>query len=298
MAKPIMIQGTSSGAGKTTIALALCRIFKQDGYCVAPFKSQNMTSNTVVLDGGEEIAISQVLQARAAGIPPDARMNPVVIKPLSGGHGTQIVLNGKPYDVVSSRGVAAVKETLMQEILKAYESLAAQYEIIVIEGAGSPVELNLNKNDIVNMGVALSIGAPVLLVSDIDRGGVFASLFGTMALFNEQERSCVKATIVNRFKGDLEYFADGVGIIESITGVPVAGVVPYFRVDLPEEDGLLDGDGTAADVRGTGGTGTDGADTGEFSSSSNSAEYEEQFNLIAHTVRASLNMDLIYSLIK
>ena len=281
MAKCIMLQGTSSGAGKTTIALALCRIFKQDGYRVAPFKSQNMTSNTARTGRGEEIAVAQWVQAYASELEPDTAMNPVILKPSA--QGTQIVLNGQYHDTVNAQDLSKIKvSTLLPEIMKAYASLDESYDIIVIEGAGSPVELNLNKNDIVNMGIATRVKAPVLLVSDIDRGGVFASLFGTIGLFEENEKNHVKATIVNRFKGNIDYFAEGISILEKITGVPVAGVVPHMSFNLPDEDDLIPGSGNES--RGT---------AGDFDTDA----FETEFDNIAEITRSALNMKLIYDIL-
>ena len=275
MAKSIMIQGTSSGVGKTIITMALCRIFKQDGYRAAPFKSQNMTSNTAFTKDGDEIAISQLLQAYAAGAEPSAGMNPVILKPSPDKSGTQVILNGKYYDTINAYNFKEIKKKLIPEIMAAYTSLSERYDVVVIEGAGSPVELNLTKNsdDIVNMGIAKRAQSPVLLVSDIDRGGVFASLYGTVKLLDESERSYVKAIAVNRFKGGLSYFTEGVEILERITGLPVAGVVPYVQFNLPEEDSLYSNDSTP-----------DG-------------DFESQFELIADNVRRSFNMDLIYKII-
>jgi adenosylcobyric acid synthase len=275
MAKPIMIQGTASGVGKTVLTIALCRIFKQDGFRVAPFKSQNMTTNTTFIKNGGEIAVSQVLQAYAAGTEPSTDMNPIVLKPFKDRQGTQIILNGYPYDLIDAYGFREIRNGFLHEIQKAYDSLASQYDIIVIEGAGSPVELNINSDDIVNMGIAKLADAPVLLAADIDRGGVFASLYGTISLLPEKQY--VKATIINRFRGDLSYFADGITIIEKITGVPVAGIIPYFAFDLPEEDDLY---------------------TNEKSTFNFCEDYDSQFDLIADTVRKSLNMELIYQLLK
>ena len=271
-----MIQGTASGVGKTIITMALCRIFSQDGYKTAPFKSQNMTSNTAFTDSGDEIAISQLLQAKAANTNPVAAMNPIILKPDPEKKGTQIILNGKPYDIINAYNFKEIKKNLIPEITKAYGNLSQQYDIIVIEGAGSPVELNLtrNSNDIVNMGIAKLAQSPVLLVSDIDRGGVFASLYGTVKLFDDSEREYVKATIVNRFKGDMSYFKEGAAILEEITGIPVVGVVPYIKFYMPEEDSLYSGSSDISD-----------------------GDFESQFDLIAENVRKSLDMDLIYKII-
>jgi len=275
MAKVIMIQGTASGVGKTMLTLALCRIFKQDGYSVAPFKAQNMTTNTYLTATDEEIAVSQWLQALAAGVEPTPDMNPVILKPSTEQKATQIVLNGKPFDTVNAYNFREIKQKIVPEIMGAYSRLSNKYNIIVIEGAGSPVELNLNDDDIVNMGMAKRVKAPVLLVADIDRGGVFASLYGTINLMDETERAYVKATIVNRFKGERSYFADGAKIIEDITMLPVAGVIPYMAINLPEEDGLFE----------------------DSNLSSQSIDFESQFNNIADNARNSLDMELIYKIL-
>ena len=286
MAKSIMIQGTASGVGKTILTMALCRIFKEDGYRTAPFKSQNMTSNTALIGSGEEIAVSQILQAKASGIEPDVTMNPIILKPTPENRGTQLILNGISRGTIDAYNITEIKQSLKQEVIKAYETLNSKYDVIVIEGAGSPVELNLNKEDIVNMGVAKLANAPVVLVADIDRGGVFASLYGTISLLGESERSHIKATIVNRFRGEASYFTDGVAILERITGVPVAGVVPYITFSLPDEDKLVEAGNVAE------GSSQEGA---VYSPDGN---YEEEFSFIADHVRKSLDMDLIYKILQ
>jgi len=253
------------------LTLALCRIFKQDGYLVAPFKAQNMTANTRTTPDGHEIAVSQWLQAMAAGVEPTPDMNPIILTP--GKNGTRVVLGGKEYDTINAYNFKEIKARLVPEISKAYARLCASYDIIVIEGAGSPVELNLNKNDIVNMGMAKTANAPVLLVADIDRGGVFASLYGTIMLLDEGDKERVKATIVNRFRGEPDYFADGVKILEDITDKPVAGVIPFLQINLPEEDGL-------------------------FADTFTDTNYEAEFDKIANHVRKAINMDLIYKILE
>jgi len=257
MAKAIMIQGTASGVGKTMLTLALCRIFKQDGHKVAPFKAQNMTTNTCRIETGEEIAISQWLQALAAGAEPSIDMNPIVVKP--------------PFSYPSSID----KNAKLEVIMGAYSRLCNKFDIIVIEGAGSPVELNLNKDDTVNMGMARRAKAPVILISDIDRGGIFASLYGTISLMDEKERVHVKATIVNRFHGDVAMFADGAKILEDITKLPVAGVIPYIKINLPEEDSLF----------------------ADESSLEQSADFESQIDGIANSVRNAVDLGLIYKIL-
>lgn len=237
MAKNIMIQGTMSNVGKSVIAAALCRIFKQDGYRVAPFKSQNMALNSFITADGDEMGRAQVVQAEAAQIAPDARMNPILLKP-TGEAGSQVIVNGKVLGNMRAAEYYRRKKELLPEVLAAYKSLDEEYDIIVIEGAGSPAEINLKKDDIVNMGLAELVDAPVILVGDIDRGGVFAQLYGTVALLEENERERVKATIVNKFRGDRAILEPGLEIIKELCGVPVAGVVPYTYADIDDEDSL------------------------------------------------------------
>jgi adenosylcobyric acid synthase len=232
-----MVQGTMSNAGKSILTAALCRIFKQDGYRVAPFKSQNMALNSFITRAGLEMGRAQVVQAEAAGVEPDVRMNPVLLKPVRDS-GSQVIVNGEVLDTISARNYYQMKAALKPRILEAYESLASEYDVIVLEGAGSPAELNLNSDDFVNMGMAKMANAPVVLVGDIDRGGVFAQLYGTVKLLPDSEREMVKALIVNKFRGDITLFDDGIRILEEICGVPVAGVVPYLNVDIDDEDSL------------------------------------------------------------
>lgn len=239
MAKVIMVQGTTSNAGKSFTAAGLCRIFKQDGYRVAPFKSQNMALNSYVTQDGLEMGRAQVMQAEAAGVAPDVRMNPVLLKP-TGDMGSQVIVNGTPVGHMKARDYYAYKHTLRPMIQAAYDSLAADYDIVVIEGAGSPAEINLKQDDFVNMGMAKMARSPVLLVGDIDRGGVFASLYGTLALLEPDERARVKATVINKFRGDVALLGTGLQQLEDLTHVPVLGVVPYLSLDLDDEDSLSD----------------------------------------------------------
>ncbi|AJC12181.1 cobalamin biosynthesis protein CobQ [Berryella intestinalis] len=234
-ARAIMIQGTMSGAGKSLLVAGLCRIFAQDGYRVAPFKSQNMALNSAICADGAEIGRAQAMQAEAAGIEPESAMNPVLLKPTSD-TGSQVIVKGRPIGTMAAREYFAYKRNLVPAIMECYRDLASRFDVIVIEGAGSPAEINLKSDDIVNMGVAKRVGAPVLLVGDIDRGGVFAQLAGTMMLLDDDERALVKATVVNKFRGDPEILAPGLRQLESLTGVPVAGVVPYTDADIDEED--------------------------------------------------------------
>ncbi len=236
-AKRIMVQGTMSGAGKSLLCAALCRIFRQDGLRVAPFKSQNMALNSGVTRDGLEMGRAQIAQAEAAGIEPDVRMNPVLLKPSSD-TGSQVIVNGAVRGNMSATEYFAYKKRLIPEIKAAYESLAEENDVIVIEGAGSPAEINLRENDVVNMGLAELVNAPVLLAGDIDRGGVFAQLYGTVALLAPEERARVRGLIVNKFRGDVGLLEPGLRQIEALAGVPVLGVVPYLRVDLDDEDSL------------------------------------------------------------
>ena len=239
MAMNIMIQGTMSGAGKSLLCAALCRMFRQDGLRAAPFKSQNMALNSFITADGGEMGRAQVVQAEAAGIAPDVRMNPVLLKPTTD-VGSQVVVNGRVLGNMSAREYFRRKRELVPEIMAAYESLAAEYDVIVIEGAGSPAEINLKSDDIVNMGLAKLVDAPVLLAGDIDRGGVFAQLYGTVALLEPEERARVKGTVINKFRGDRSILEPGIEMLETLCGVPVAGVVPYVRADIDDEDSLTE----------------------------------------------------------
>lgn len=237
MAKKIMLQGTMSNVGKSFLTAALCRIFRQDGFTVAPFKSQNMALNSYITAEGLEIGRAQALQAEAAGIEPSALMNPILLKPTTD-IGSQVIVNGRVRGNMRAADYFRQKKELIPDILSAFSSLDKQYDIIVIEGAGSPVELNLKSDDIVNMGLADLVDSPVLLVGDIDRGGVFAQLMGTLNLLESSERKRVKGLVVNQFRGDISLFSEGISILEKLSGKPVAGVVPYIDCDLEDEDSL------------------------------------------------------------
>ena len=237
MAKAIMIQGTMSNAGKSLLAAGLCRIFKQDGYRVAPFKSQNMALNSYITSEGLEMGRAQVVQAQAAGCEPSVDMNPILLKPSSD-VGSQVIVRGVPIGTMPAKEYFKYKKQLIPEIKKAFQHLSEQYDIIVIEGAGSPAEINLKSDDIVNMGMARMAGAPVLLAGDIDRGGVFAQLYGTVALLEPDEQAMVKGLIINKFRGDKTILDPGVEMIEKLCKIPVVGVVPYMDVDIEDEDSL------------------------------------------------------------
>ena len=239
MAKVIMIQGTMSNAGKSLLAAGLCRIFRQDGYRVAPFKSQNMALNSYITEDGLEMGRAQVMQAEAAGIKPMVCMNPILLKPTN--HtGSQVIVNGEVIGNMPAREYFAYKKQLIPEIKKAFRELEDYADIIVIEGAGSPAEINLKQNDIVNMGLAKMVDAPVLLVGDIDRGGVFAQLLGTLMLLEEDEKSRVKGLIINKFRGDKSILDPGIEMLEEKGNVKVAGVVPYMNLALEDEDSLTE----------------------------------------------------------
>ncbi|GLB30402.1 cobyric acid synthase [Lacrimispora amygdalina] len=237
MAKTIMIQGTMSNAGKSLITAGLCRIFKQDGYRVAPFKSQNMALNSFITEEGLEMGRAQVVQAEAAGVTPLAAMNPVLLKPTND-TGSQVIVNGVSIGNMPAKEYFAYKKNLIPEIKKAFDKLSEEYDIIVIEGAGSPAEINLKQEDIVNMGMAKMADAPVLLVGDIDRGGVFAQLYGTVMLLEADERARIGGLIVNKFRGDKTILEPGLDMIKERLHIPVAGVVPYMDVDIEDEDSL------------------------------------------------------------
>lgn len=239
MAKVIMVQGTMSNAGKSLLVAGLCRVFRQDGYTVAPFKSQNMALNSFITKEGLEMGRAQVMQAEAAGIAPMVCMNPILLKPIS--HtGSQVIVNGEVIGNMSAREYFAYKKQLVPDIKKAFQKLEEKADIIVIEGAGSPAEINLKENDIVNMGLAEMVDAPVLLVGDIDRGGVFAQLLGTLMLLTKQEKDRVKGLVINKFRGDKTILDPGILMLEEKGRVPVVGVLPYLELKLEDEDSLTE----------------------------------------------------------
>lgn len=239
MSKVIMVQGTMSNAGKSLLVAGLCRIFKQDGYRVAPFKSQNMALNSFITTEGLEMGRAQVMQAEAAGISPMVCMNPILLKPTN--HtGSQVIVNGEVLSNMSARDYFAYKKQLIPDIKKAFRKLEEFADIIVIEGAGSPAEINLKQYDIVNMGLAEMVDAPVLLVGDIDRGGVFAQLLGTLMLLTEEEKRRVKGLIINKFRGDKSILDPGIEMLEEKGKIPVIGVIPYMELSLEDEDSLTE----------------------------------------------------------
>ncbi|MCI6474406.1 MAG: cobyric acid synthase [Mucispirillum sp.] len=236
MAKCIMIQGTSSNVGKSLISAGLCRIFANAGYKTAPFKSQNMALNSYITKEGLEIGRAQAVQAECAYQDIDVRFNPILLKP-TGSKISQVIINGEVYGNMTAAEYFKVKHKFIKNIKESYESLNCEYDIIVIEGAGSPAEINLNNNDFVNMGMAKIANAPVLLAGDIDRGGVFASLYGTVELLKE-DKNFFKGFIINKFRGDKSILEPGLKQIEDLTGINVLGVLPFEKFNIDEEDSL------------------------------------------------------------
>ncbi|WP_026210191.1 cobyric acid synthase [Flexithrix dorotheae] len=239
--KPIMFVGTGSDVGKSVICAGFCRIFKQDGFSPAPFKAQNMSLNSFPTPEGLEIGRAQAVQAEAAGIPCKVEMNPVLLKPTND-KTSQVVLNGKPIGNQSAMEYfnGNNRQELFNEVTKAFDRLVAQYSPIVMEGAGSISEINLKDRDITNMRMAIHAQAATILIADIDRGGVFGSIYGTILLLDEEERKQIKGIIINKFRGDIALFEDGVKMLEELTGVKVLGVVPYFRdIFIEEEDSVV-----------------------------------------------------------
>lgn len=237
MAKNLMIQGTMSNAGKSILTAGILRVLYQDGYRVAPFKSQNMALNSYITRDGLEMGRAQVMQAEAAGIEPDIRMNPILLKPNSD-MGSQVIVNGEVLGNREAKEYFRMKKSLIPSIMKAYGELDKSFDVIVIEGAGSPAEINLKDNDIVNMGLARMVDAPVLLVGDIDRGGVFAQLLGTIWLLEEEERARVKGLVINKFRGDKTILDPGLKQLYDKCRIPITGVIPYTKLDIDDEDSL------------------------------------------------------------
>ncbi|PKM52071.1 MAG: cobyric acid synthase CobQ [Firmicutes bacterium HGW-Firmicutes-7] len=237
MAKNLMILGTASTVGKSILTAAFCRIFKQEGYQTAPFKSQNMALNSYVTKDGKEMGRAQVVQAEASGLEPMVEMNPILLKPTSD-VGSQVILNGKVFKNMTATEYFAMKNSLKPEILKAYKTLEEQFDMIILEGAGSPAEINLKEDDIVNMGMAEMVDAPVILVGDIDKGGVFASLYGTIMLLEPEERARIKGYIINKFRGDETILQPGIDLFYEKLPLPCLGVIPYMKMNIDDEDSV------------------------------------------------------------
>ncbi|HXL01511.1 MAG TPA: cobyric acid synthase [Candidatus Atribacteria bacterium] len=236
--RSLMVQGTGSGVGKSVIVAGLVRLFARQGIKVAPFKAQNMSCNSGITEGGEEIALAQILQAQAAFQKPDSRMNPIFLKPQGNGK-SEIIIRGKTWAMGKVSSYYQDKEFFWEVIKESLDSLGEEYDLLILEGAGSPAEINLRGKDMANMKVALYLQSPVMVVGDIERGGVFASLYGTWALAKE-ERELIRAFIINKFRGDAEILKPGLREIEELTKVPVVGVLPYVSLSLVEEDSLLE----------------------------------------------------------
>jgi adenosylcobyric acid synthase len=239
-AKLIMIQGTTSGAGKSTIVIALCRLFSDRGYKVAPFKAQNMSSNFFTTSGGSKMALVQAIQAVAARKEPDPRMNPILLKPL-GEYRSTVFLNGRFYSEMYAKEY--YEKFVIQQgftmVLKALKSLRSENDIIVIEGAGSPSEINIAKYDIANMLLAQEVAAPVIIAADIERGGCFASIVGTAQLLKPNHRALVKGFLINKFRGDITLLAPAIKEVQKMTKKRILGIIPKIEFNLPEEDSLV-----------------------------------------------------------
>ena len=236
-----MIQGTTSSAGKSLFCTGLCRIFKKKGLKVVPFKSQNMSSIFFTAADGKKISSAQALQAKAAGIEPRPEMNPILLIPKTN-VGSKVIILGEEKKEMKAREYFEYKKTCKPMILETFQKLETENDIVVIEGAGSPAEINLNQNDIVNMGMAEMADAPVLLIADIDRGGVFAQLYGTVMLLPEKDRKRIKGMIINKFRGDKSLLDPGIKMIEDLVKIPVVATIPYMHLELADEDSLIDDD--------------------------------------------------------
>lgn len=235
----IMIQGTTSSAGKSTFCTGLCRIFKNKGLKTVPFKSQNMSSRFFITESGKKISTAQAIQAAAAGIKPSEKMNPILLIPKTD-CGSKVIILGEEKAEMNARSYFEFKLSCKPMILQTFKELEETNDIVVIEGAGSPAEINLNQNDIVNMGMAEMANAPVLLIADIDRGGVFAQLYGTVMLLPEKDRQRIKGLIINKFRGDKSLLMPGIKMIEELVNIPVIGTIPYQKLELIDEDSLMD----------------------------------------------------------
>ncbi len=273
----IMIQGTTSSAGKSLMCTGLCRIFKEEGYKVYPFKSQNMSSKYYTTSEGYKISTAQTLQAIAAGLEPHPNMNPILLIPKSD-KGSMVVIKGEDKEDMEAVEYFKYKNTLKPMILDIYKEIEKENDIVVIEGAGSPAEINLKQNDIVNMGMAEMADAQVLLVADIDRGGVFASLYGTVMLLEEHERKRIKGLIINKFRGDKTLLDPGIKMIEELLNIPVVGTIPFAHLELVDEDSLVDYDKEC----------NKNLQTEE--------EMERELNKLAIILRENMDMDYIYKI--
>lgn len=282
-AKPIMLQGTGSDVGKSFIAAALCRIFKDAGYSVSPFKSQNMSSVSYITNNGEEISTAQALQAYAAGIEPSAYMNPILLKPKGDMKSDVIILGSLLQTMSASEYHTDYTLKALDIVRNAYIRLASEYDIIVIEGAGSPAEVNLKATEIVNMRIAKMTDAPVILIVDIDRGGAFAWVVGTLELLEPDERKRVSGIIINKFRGDKKLLDPAIYDLEKRINIPVLGVIPYMKnMEMPREDTL---GAETSDSKNIDKTQFDGT------------ALEKSLKMLATTVRENMNMEDVYNII-
>jgi len=273
----IMIQGTTSSAGKSLMCTGLCKIFKEEGYKVYPFKSQNMSSKYYTTSEGYKISTAQTLQAIAAGLKPHPNMNPILLIPKSD-KGSMVVIKGEDKEEMEAIEYFKFKNSLKPMILEIYKEIEKENDIVVIEGAGSPAEINLKQNDIVNMGMAEMADAPVLLVADIDRGGVFASLYGTVMLLEEHEKKRIKGLIINKFRGDKTLLDPGIKMIEELLNIPVVGTIPFVHLELVDEDSLVDYDKACNTIQQT------------------EEDMERELNKLSTILRKSMDMDYIYKI--
>lgn len=272
-----MVQGTTSSAGKSLMATGLCRIFTQDGYNVSPFKSQNMSSKCFETIEGKKMSTAQALQAKAAGKNPHPNMNPILLQPQSD-RKSKVIIKGEEKYEMEALEYFQFKNTLKDMIRETFTYIEKNHDIVVIEGAGSPAEINLKQNDIVNMGMAEMANSPVILIADIDRGGVFASLYGTVMLLEEDEKQRIKGLIINKFRGDKTLLDPGIKMIEEILQIPVIGTIPYVHLELVDEDTLIDYDKKCND---------------NFQSTE---ELEVELDKLAQILRENMDMDYIYKI--
>lgn len=273
-----MIQGTASSVGKSIICTGLLRIFNQDGYKVYPFKSQNMSNKYTLTEDGFKISTAQNLQAIAARVNPNPRMNPILLVPNSES-GSRVVINGMDKIDLEAAEYFKYKKDLRKMVYEIFKEIESENDLIVIEGAGSPAEINLNEDDIVNMGLAEMTNSPVLLVADIDRGGVFASIYGTVMLLDESQRKRIKGILINKFRGDITLLQPGLKMIEELVNIPVIGVVPYTHLELEDEDSLTEYDKLCNLVK------------------QNTEDIESEIDRLAQILRDNIDLYYIYEIL-
>lgn len=297
-AKTIMFQGTSSGAGKSRLATALCRILAQDGHKVAPFKAQNMAQTSFVMEDGREIGKAQAVQAEACGVEVDVRMNPVLLKPC-GNKQTDILVMGELYRSIEAHTYHQIKKEVRPFAERAFDEMSREYDYLVMEGAGSPAEINLMKDDFSNMGIARYANSPVILVADIERGGVFASIYGTVMLLPEEERRLFKGIIINKFRGKVDTLRPGIEKMEELIGIPILGVLPYREdIQMEEEDSLAEKIKLPKEIE------RELLNHGDISSLSKEAKEryrlwkQSQYDELAEQVRKHIDMERIYRIME